>query len=73
VFKEANRLGADYRIVLLSPTGWPITTNLGIELTGCGAVPEEPAPDTYLVPGFDRFPRAAPPNDLTSVSAHSKR
>jgi hypothetical protein len=29
VFQTANRFGADYRIVLLSPTGEDVTSNLG--------------------------------------------
>ncbi|MDT5235588.1 MAG: hypothetical protein QOD36_1328 [Mycobacterium sp.] len=54
VFKEANRFGADYRIVLLSPTGEDVTSNLGFGVTVDGAVSSERAPDTYLVAGSDR-------------------
>ncbi|WP_223189426.1 hypothetical protein [Nonomuraea terrae] len=43
VFKEANRFGADYRIVLLSPTGADITSNLGVRIAVDGAVSSEPA------------------------------
>jgi hypothetical protein len=46
VFKEANRFGADYRIVLLSPTGEDIRSNLGFGVAVDGAVYSERAPDT---------------------------
>ncbi|HEY0542108.1 MAG TPA: AraC family transcriptional regulator, partial [Actinoallomurus sp.] len=46
VFKEANRFGADYRIVLLSPTGADVTSNLGVRISVDGAVFSEPASDT---------------------------
>src|SRR5436305_2591719 len=49
VFKEANRFGADYQIVLQSPTGEDVTSNLGFRVAVGGAVSSEPAPDTYLV------------------------
>src|SRR5215217_7907418 len=64
VFKEANRFGADYQIVLLSPTGEDVTSNLGFQVAVGGAVSSEPAPDTYLVAGSDRFPRTPVPKDL---------
>jgi transcriptional regulator GlxA family with amidase domain len=51
VFREANRLGADYRIVLVSPTGGDVVSNLGVKLSVDGAV--APGPDTFLVPGSD--------------------
>ena len=57
VFKEANRFGADYRILLLSPTGKDVRSNLGFDVAVSGAVASERAPDTYLVPGSDRYPR----------------
>src|SRR5262245_55588331 len=38
VFKAANRFGADYRIVLLSPTGEDVTSNLGFGVTVDGPV-----------------------------------
>ncbi|MCX2711541.1 hypothetical protein [Mycolicibacterium sp. J2] len=36
VFKEANRFGADYRMVLLSPTGDTVLSNLGFGMTDDG-------------------------------------
>lgn len=68
VFKEANRFGANYRIALLSPTGETVTSNLGFGITVDGAVSSEPEPDTYLVPGSDRFPRAPVPLDLAEAA-----
>src|ERR1700754_2987733 len=50
-FKEASRLGADYRIMLLSPTGENVTSNLGFGIAVNGAVASGHAPDTYLVAG----------------------
>lgn len=72
VFKEASRFGADYRIVLLSPTGADVTSNLGIRIAVDGAVSPDPSPDTLLVPGSDLYPRTRVPAglaDVTRVSA----
>jgi transcriptional regulator GlxA family with amidase domain len=68
VFKEANRFGAHYRIALLSPTGEDVTSNLGFGITVDGAVSAEPAPDTYLVAGSDRYPRTPVPHDLADAA-----
>jgi transcriptional regulator GlxA family with amidase domain len=68
VFKEANRHGANYRITVLSPTAQRITTNLGFEIVSDGAVSEESAPDTYLIPGSDRFPRTPVPQSLAAAA-----
>jgi transcriptional regulator GlxA family with amidase domain len=68
VFKEANRFGADYRIVLLSPTGEDVTSNLGFGVTVDGAVTSERAPDTYLVAGSDLYPRKPVPRALAEAA-----
>ncbi len=68
VFTEANRFGADYRIVLLSPTGEDVATNLGFTVAVDGPVGSEPAPDTYLVAGSDRFPRTPVPPALAEAA-----
>ena len=68
VFKEANRFGADYRIVLLSPTGEDVTSNLGFGVAVDGAVSFERAPDTYLVAGSDRYPRTRVPRALAEAA-----
>lgn len=67
VFKEANRFGADYGIMLLSPTGADVTTNLGVRIAADGALSQAPAADTLLVAGSDRFPRARVPADLVDA------
>jgi transcriptional regulator GlxA family with amidase domain len=67
VFKEANRFGADYRIVLLSPTGAEVTSSLGIRLAVDGAVSAAPV-DTFLVTGADVYPRARVPADLADAA-----
>jgi transcriptional regulator GlxA family with amidase domain len=67
VFKEANRFGADYRIVLLSPTGDDVTSNLGVKVAVEGAVSAEPAPHTFLVAGSSLYPRTAVPRDLAEA------
>ena len=56
VFKAANQFGADYQIVLLSPTGRG--RHVGPRIHGsqsiCAAYSER-TPDTYLVAGSDRL------------------
>ncbi|MEU4474984.1 GlxA family transcriptional regulator [Micromonospora sp. NPDC023888] len=68
VFKEANRFGADYRIVLLSPTGADVTSSLGIRMAVDGAVSPGEAFDTLLVAGSDHYPRAHVPADLANAA-----
>jgi transcriptional regulator GlxA family with amidase domain len=68
VFKTANRFGAAYRIVLLSPTGEDVTSNLGFGITVDHAVAAEPAPDTYLVAGSDHYPRTPVPRALADAA-----
>ncbi|WP_435208474.1 GlxA family transcriptional regulator [Micromonospora sp. bgisy143] len=67
VFKEANRFGADYRIVLLSPNGADVTSSLGVRMAVDGAVTPAPDVDTLLVAGSDRYPRALVPADLADA------
>ena len=67
-FAEANRFGADYRIALLSTTGEDVTANLGFRVAVDGAVASEPAADTYLVPGSDRYPRTPVPRALAEAA-----
>jgi transcriptional regulator GlxA family with amidase domain len=68
VFQTANRFGADYRIVLLSPTGEDVISNLGFGVSVDRAVSAELAPDTYLVAGADRYPRTPVPRDLADAA-----
>ncbi|MEJ3652629.1 DJ-1/PfpI family protein [Actinomycetes bacterium KLBMP 9759] len=68
VFTSANRFGADYRIVLLSPTGAEVMSNLGVRMAVDGAVSTGPASDTFLVPGSDRYPRTRVPGELADAA-----
>jgi transcriptional regulator GlxA family with amidase domain len=68
VFAEANRLGAHYRVVLVSPTGEDITTSLGIRIAVDGAPDFTPAPDTFLIAGGDIYPRTALPRNLIAAA-----
>jgi transcriptional regulator GlxA family with amidase domain len=74
VFSEANRLGADYEVVLISPTGKDVTSSIGIRMAVDGGPELEPAPRTFLVAGGDIYPRRAVPRDLMdAVRAVSPR
>ncbi|MGW3991258.1 DJ-1/PfpI family protein [Streptomyces sp. NPDC004830] len=71
VFEEANRLGADYRIRLLSPTGEQVTSSIGIRVAVDGAVTTprtDRAPDTLVLPGGDVFPRTPVGHDLVEAT-----
>ncbi|MFI6354492.1 GlxA family transcriptional regulator [Streptomyces sp. NPDC050743] len=68
VFAEANRLGADYRITLLSTTGADVTSSVGIRITVDGSPDSEPAPDTLVVPGGDIYPRTPVTRDLVEAA-----
>ncbi|WP_433378499.1 GlxA family transcriptional regulator [Actinoplanes sp. CA-142083] len=68
VLKEANRFGADYRIVLLSPTGADVTTNLGVRMAADGAVSSAASFDTFMVAGSDLYPRAPIPGELADAA-----
>jgi len=72
VFKEANRFGADYRIVLLSPTGEHVSSNLGFGVAVDGADSSERTPDTYLVAGSDRYPRTPAPRTCGSTRTSAR-
>src|SRR6185312_16795053 len=68
VFKEANRFGANYRVVLLPPAGADVTSSLGVRIAVDGAVPSEQAFDTFLVAGSDVYPRVRVPGDLADAT-----
>ncbi|GAA4160982.1 GlxA family transcriptional regulator [Gryllotalpicola daejeonensis] len=57
VFAEANRLGADYVIELVSPTGADVVTSVGIRLTVTAAAADVPRVDTFLIAGGDIYPK----------------
>ncbi|MFF0221434.1 GlxA family transcriptional regulator [Streptomyces sp. NPDC004629] len=67
VFAEANRLGADYTIVLVSPTGADVSSSNGIRVA-VDAAATEPVPDTFLVAGADLYPRTPVPRDLIEAA-----
>lgn len=77
VFSEANRLGTDYVVQLVSPTGADVTTSVGIKLAVDLAPGDVTAADTLLVAGGDIFPRTPVPRDLadatTELAARSGR
>jgi transcriptional regulator GlxA family with amidase domain len=77
VFAEANRLGAAYRVVLVSPDGGPVTTSAGVRLVADYAVASAPAPATFLVAGSDLHPRTPVPDELAdaavAISARAER
>lgn len=68
VFAEANRMGASYDVVLVSPTGDDVVSSLGIRLSVAGAADTVPAPDTFLVAGGDLYPTAAVGRDLVDAT-----
>ncbi|MDJ0419771.1 GlxA family transcriptional regulator [Rhodococcus opacus] len=68
VFAEANRCGADYQIVLLSPTGAGVASSIGTKISVDGDAGSEPAPDTFLVAGGDIYPRTAISRDLVEAT-----
>lgn len=69
VFAEANHLGANYRVELVSPTGTDVVTSIGIRLA-VGLTPADVmAADTLLVAGGDIYPRTAVAQDLADAAS----
>ncbi|MEU6342888.1 GlxA family transcriptional regulator [Streptomyces sp. NPDC046977] len=68
VFGEANRLGADYRIVLLSTTGADVASSIGIRIAVDGGPAAEPDPDTFMMPGGIVYPRTPITPDLVEAA-----
>lgn len=73
VFKEANRFGADYRIVLLSPTGADVMSSLGVRVAVDGAVSSEPTFGTFrrLSGESPTWPRRIPVGATRSVNSRN--
>jgi transcriptional regulator GlxA family with amidase domain len=72
VFAEANKQGADYELLFLSPTGADVVSNLGMRVS----VDTSPELDTYVIPGSTVYPRARVSRalaDAASVPAASAR
>ncbi|MEW2252955.1 GlxA family transcriptional regulator [Streptomyces sp. NPDC006975] len=63
-FAEANKLGADYRISLVSATGADVAASIGIRTAVDGSAASQADPDTFLVPGGDLYPRTPVTGDL---------
>jgi transcriptional regulator GlxA family with amidase domain len=68
VFGEANLLGADYRIVLLSTTGADVTSSIGMRIAVDGSATAQTGSDTLLVPGGDIYPRTPVTRDLAQAT-----
>ncbi|GGY79794.1 AraC family transcriptional regulator [Streptomyces olivaceoviridis] len=68
VFGEANLLGADYRIALMSTTGADVASSVGMRIAVDGSAATEPDPDTFLVPGGDAYPRTPVTRDLVEAA-----
>jgi transcriptional regulator GlxA family with amidase domain len=68
VFGEANRLGAGYRIALLSTTGADVTSSIGVRIAVDGSPASEPDPDTFVMPGGVVYPRAPVTRDLIEAA-----
>ncbi|MEV5146176.1 GlxA family transcriptional regulator [Streptomyces sp. NPDC052727] len=68
VFGEANLLGADYSITLVSTTGTDVASSMGMRIAVDGSAATEPAPDTFLVPGGDVYPRTPVTRDLVEAA-----
>jgi transcriptional regulator GlxA family with amidase domain len=68
VFSEANRLGTDYLVQLVSPTGADVVTSIGIKLVVDLSPGDVTAADTLLVAGGDIYPRTPVPRDLADAA-----
>ncbi|MDN4613825.1 DJ-1/PfpI family protein [Leifsonia sp. F6_8S_P_1B] len=68
VFGEANRLGADYRITVVSPDGADVTTSVGIRLAVDGGPELAADADTVIVAGADLYPGSAVPRTLSDAA-----
>ncbi|MGZ0201489.1 GlxA family transcriptional regulator [Streptomyces sp. RM1] len=68
VFGEANLLGADYRITLVSTTGADVASSIGVRIAVDGSAATQPDPDTFLIPGGDVHPRTPVTRDLVEAA-----
>ncbi|MGW3667033.1 GlxA family transcriptional regulator [Streptomyces sp. NPDC005141] len=68
VFGEANLLGADYRIALVSTTGADVASSIGMRIAVDGSAATQPDPDTFLMPGGDVYPRSPVTRDLVEAA-----
>ncbi|MFG3323772.1 AraC family transcriptional regulator [Streptomyces sp. NPDC048171] len=68
VFGEANQLGADYRVRLVSPSGADVTSSIGMRIVVDGGSAAEPDSGTFLLPGGDVYPRTPVTRDLINAT-----
>ncbi|MGW0087231.1 GlxA family transcriptional regulator [Streptomyces sp. NPDC003393] len=68
VFSEANRYGADYRLTVVSLTGKPVRTSIGVQVPVDMDADSAPAFDTLLVPGSDLLPGRPVDPELVAVA-----
>jgi transcriptional regulator GlxA family with amidase domain len=68
VFGEANLLGADYRIALVSTTGTDVTSSIGMRIAVDGSAVTQPDPDTFLIPGGDVYPKTPVTRELAETA-----
>lgn len=68
VFGEANLLGAEYRITLVSATGADVVSSIGVRIAVDGSAADEPDPDSFLMPGGDVYPRTPVSRELTEAA-----
>jgi transcriptional regulator GlxA family with amidase domain len=69
-FTEANRLGASYRMTLVSPAGGDVMSNIGVRVAVDGAATPRRL-GTLLVPGADIYPSTPVPDDLAEAARNS--
>lgn len=70
VFAEANRLGADYVLSYVSPSGKPVLTSVGIQLPVDRAATDVVNTDTAVVAGGDVLVGRPIPLDLIATVRH---
>ncbi|WP_316745599.1 GlxA family transcriptional regulator [Streptomyces sp. MK7] len=68
VFSEANRYGADYRLTVVSVTGKPVRTSIGLQVPVDTDADSAPAFDTVLIPGGDLLPGRPVDPELVAVA-----
>ncbi|MEU0599993.1 GlxA family transcriptional regulator [Streptomyces sp. NPDC006393] len=68
VFSEANRYGADYRLTVVSVTGKPVRTSIGLQVPVDMDADAAPAFDTLLIPGGDLLPGRPVDPELVAVA-----
>jgi len=66
-FTEANRYGARYSVLLVSPDGGPVRSSTGMSFVADRAAAEAGPLDTLLVPGADALATAPVDDRLTSA------